>query len=70
MESYGGMTDVPGSTDVVELEIEAGSHTPIQQAPYFIPLAPRDKVRKEIKNLESQGIIEVKTAFLCPFGKW
>ncbi len=58
LEEYGGMTDVPGSTDLVELEIETGIHTPIQQAPYSIPLGLREKVREELKNLEEQGIIE------------
>ncbi len=51
-------SDKPGNTDRVIMSIETNGDEPIRQVPYSVPLGIRDKVRKEILNLEKQGIIE------------
>ncbi len=42
----------PGNTQVVTLHIVTGDCQPIRQAPYSVPIGIRDKVRKELKDLE------------------
>ena len=51
-------SDKPGDTSVVELSIDTGSNAPIQQQPYSVPMALRERVREELGKLEASGIIE------------
>ncbi len=43
---------------MVELSIGTGNNGPIQQHPYFVPMALRERVKEELGQLEAAGIIE------------
>ncbi len=58
IDKYKCLSDIPGQTELVELSIDTGDNPPIQQNPYSVPMAIRDKVRAEIVKLEKSGIIE------------
>ena len=47
-----------GCTDAVTLSIDTGSHPPIRQRPYRLPLTKRRVVDAEIDTMLSEGVIE------------
>ena len=47
----------PGRTNVIEHRIILTTNKPIRQCPYRIPQAYREKVKKEIEEMEENGII-------------
>ena len=47
----------PGRTNVIEHRIILTTDKPIRQCPYRIPQAYREKVKKEIEEMEENGII-------------
>ncbi len=52
-------SDKPGNTSVVVMmTIDTGDSLPIRQTPYSVPMGIRDKVRKELEELVSCGVIE------------
>ncbi len=57
-EYHDVFSDNPGSTDRVRMTIDMRDCEPLRQMPYSVPLGIRENVRKELENLESQGIIE------------
>ena len=48
----------PGKTNVAEYRIRTGTAAPIRLPPYRIPHAYRDTVKKELEEMEEEGIIE------------
>ena len=48
----------PGNTTTTEHTIKTGSAQPIRLAPYRLPHAYRDAIRKELQEMERAGIIE------------
>ncbi len=59
LSEYGEVfSDRPGGTERVVLKIDTGSHAPIRQVLYSVPLGIRDAVKKELEELEESGIIE------------
>ena len=48
----------PGKTNVAEYCIRTGTAAPIRLLPYRIPYAYRDTVKKELEEMEEEGIIE------------
>ena len=48
----------PGRTTIAEHSLETGSATPIRQPPYRLPHAYREIIRKELEQMEAEGIIE------------
>jgi hypothetical protein len=48
----------PGATQLAEHWIKTGSAKPVRQPPYRLPQAYRDTVRKELQEMEKNGIIE------------
>ena len=52
------MSDIPGKTDLIEHDINAGSARPVRQPPYRLPQAYRAAVKEEIEEMLHSGIIE------------
>ena len=52
------LRDQPGCTTITQHHIDTGSAQPIRLAPYRIPHAYRDTVKKELQEMEASGIIE------------
>ena len=50
--------DKPGRTDKAVHHIETGNAVPIRQAPYRIPFAQREKMRRELRKMEEMGVIQ------------
>ena len=48
----------PGATQLAEHWINTGSAKPVRQPPYRLPHAYRDTVRKELQEMEKNGIIK------------
>ena len=56
------MRDQPGRTTLAEHQIETGSARPVRLPPYRLPHAYRESVKKELKEMQEQGIIEPSTS--------
>ncbi len=52
------LTDLPGSTDVVEHSIKLTAEEPVRSRPYPVPHSLRDSMRSEVKSMLGMGIIE------------
>ncbi len=52
------ITDLPGSTDMVEHSIKLTSEEPVRSRPYPVPHSIRDSIRSEIDAMLDMGIIE------------
>ena len=52
------LRDEPGRTTIAEHSLETGSASPIRQQPYRVPHAYRETVRRELEQMEAEGIIE------------
>ena len=60
-------TERPGTTDLVEHEIELTTSEPVRVAPYPIPYAKRETVQNEVEAMLNAGIIErAKSDFNAP----
>jgi len=55
------LTDLPGSTEVVEHEIVTTTETPIRDKGYPIPYAMRGVLQDEVKKMEKMGVIKRST---------
>ena len=51
-------SDIPGTTDAVEHNIELSHNKPIKLKPYPLPLVSHDIVAKEVDNMLNMGIIK------------
>ena len=51
-------SDVPGLCTECVMEINTGDALPVSRPPYTIPIELKDKVKKEIEELEKVGYIE------------
>ena len=52
----------PGRTQVTECRIRTGKAPPIRLPPYRLPYAYRDVVKKELEEMERDGVIERSTS--------
>ena len=52
------ITDIPGSTDLIEHEIRLNSNEPVRSKPYTAPYALNQCIKDEIKSMLQMGIIE------------
>ena len=52
------LTRIPGCTNLAQHTIETGDSRPIQLPPYRLPNAYRDAVRRELEEMQEQGVIE------------
>ena len=52
------LTKIPACTDLASHSIETGDNGPIRLHLYRLPHAYRDIVKKEVEEMEAQGIIE------------
>ena len=52
------MCDLPGRTNLAVHPIETGTARPVRLPPYRLPHAYRDAVRKELEEMQEQGIVE------------
>ena len=58
-ENYGDvLRNQPGRTAIAEYRIRTKSPNPVRLPPYRLPHAYRDIVKKELKEMEQDGIIE------------
>lgn len=48
----------PGRTDVAEHHIETDTASPVRQAPYRIPYAQREEMKKEVERMEKMGVVQ------------
>ena len=56
------ISDVPGKTELLEHRIETGDEAPVRLRMYQTPHALRDKLREEIKEMLTNGIITPSTS--------
>jgi len=54
----GTLTNKPGYTTLVEHCIQKGDSNPIRLTPYRLPHVYRETVRRELEEMQTQGIIE------------
>ena len=52
------ITDIPGSTDLIEHEIRLNSNEPVRSKPYTAPYALNKCIKDKIKSMLQMGIIE------------
>ena len=52
------LTRIPGCTNLAQHTIETGDSRPIRLPPYRLPHAYRDAVRRELEEMQEQGVIE------------
>ena len=62
LQHYITTTSVPGRTDVVQMSVDTGQNHPIQQVPYKLPDAIKQKVKAEVDSLVANGIIRRSTS--------
>ena len=51
------LTDKPGRTDLVEVDLTLTDHTPIRCKPYPVPLAKEQAIQQEVDSMLREGII-------------
>ena len=56
-EAFALSDDERGETDLVQLEINTGDARPIQQAPRRAPFALRQEIAKQLRKMQSLGVI-------------
>ena len=56
------LTDKPGRTDLIEVDLKLTDHTPIRCKPYPVPLAKEQAIQDEIDTLLREGIIAPSTS--------
>lgn len=54
-----------GSTNLVEHEIHTGDIAPIRQPAHRLPLTKKQEAERAVKEMESQGIIELSRSAWC-----
>ena len=52
------MCDLPGRTNLAVHPIETGMAHPVLLPPHCLPHAYRDAVRKELEEIQEQGIVD------------
>ena len=52
------LSNEPGKTTIAEHNIETGNANPVRLQPYRLPHAYRETVRKDLQDMEENGIIE------------
>ena len=63
LEEYSDIfTDVPGRTQLIEHHFQTTSERPIHQSPYMLPESLKSKVKAELAQMQSQGVIRPSTS--------
>ena len=56
------ITDIPGSTDLIEHEIRLNSNEPVRSKPYTAPYALNQCIKDEIKSMLQMEMIELSSS--------
>ena len=55
-------TDMPGETDVIQLQIKLTDDMPIRCKPYPLPYAMREELRNEVDSMLEMGVVRPLTS--------
>jgi hypothetical protein len=63
IQSYNDiLTDIPGSTNIIQCEIRLTTNDPVRSRPYPVPYAVRETITAEVNNMLALGVIERSTS--------